>query len=88
MGYRVTEVQPTPNPNAQKFMLDRPVTQQPVSFFNADAAKDDPVGKALFEIPGVTSLLLLADFITVNKSPATKWVEIRGKVESVLAKMG
>jgi len=88
MGYRVTEVQPTPNPNAQKFILDRPITQQPVSYFNSAAVGDDPIGKALFEIPGVTSLLLLGDFVTVNKSPATKWAEIRGKVEAVLAKMG
>ena len=88
MGYRVTEVQPTPNPNAQKFILDRPITQQPVSYFNVAAVGDDPIGKALFEIPGVTSLLLLGDFVTVNKSPATKWAEIRGKVEAVLAKMG
>jgi len=88
MGYRVTEVQPTPNPNAQKFILDRPITQQPVSYFNAGAVGNDPVGRALFEIPGVASLLLLGDFITVNKVPAKKWSEIRGKVESVLAKIG
>ncbi len=86
MGFRVTSVQSTPNPNAQKFILDRPITQQPVSYFNAAAVGDDAVAKMLFEIPGVSSLLLLGDFITVNKVPKAKWSSIVGKVESVLAK--
>ena len=87
MGYRVTDVQSTPNPNAQKFILDRPITQQPVSYFSAEAVGNDPVAKALFDIPGVASLLLLGDFVTVNKTPATKWSQVTRKVESVLAKI-
>ena len=84
MGFRVTEIQPTPNPNALKFMLDQPVSQQPMSYFNSAAAGDNPVAKALFEIPGVATLLLLGDFVTVNKRPDAKWPEIKAKVQSVL----
>lgn len=87
MGYRVKEVQPTPNPNAAKFVLDRSIRDQPTSYFNAESAGDDAVAKALFAIPGVSSLLLLGDFVTVNKSPKTKWSEITDKVTSVLAKI-
>ncbi len=86
MGYRVTDVQATPNPNAQKFILDRPISQQPISYFSAAAVTDDAVAKRLFEIPGVSSLLLLGDFVTVNKSPKAKWSDITRKVESVLDK--
>src|SRR3954453_22423447 len=43
MGYKVVEVQPTPNPNAAKFMLDRAVVEQPTSFFNAAAATGHPL---------------------------------------------
>jgi hypothetical protein len=85
MGFRVTEVQPTPNPNAVKFLLDRPISQQPESFFNPAAAGDHVVAKALFAIEGVTSLLLLGDFVTVNKRPEAKWPDVRKQVESVLA---
>jgi NFU1 iron-sulfur cluster scaffold homolog, mitochondrial len=87
MGFRVTEVQPTPNPNAVKFMLDRPISEQPMSYFNAAAAGDHPVAKALFAVPGVTSLLLLGDFITVNKRPEAKWPDVRKQVESVLSEI-
>ena len=61
MGFRVHDVQPTPNPNAVKFILDRAVADQPTSFFNAGAAKDHPLAAKLFGIPGVSSLLLLGD---------------------------
>jgi hypothetical protein len=85
MGFRVIEIQPTPNPNAMKFVLDRPVSQQPMSFFNAAAANDFPLAKRLFEIPGVSSLLLLGDFITINRSPQTDWDDIKAQVKAVLS---
>ena len=85
MGYRVIEIQPTPNPNALKFVLDRQVSQQPLSFFNVEAAKDYPLAKRLFEIAGVSSLLLLGDFITINKSPEARWADITARVRRVLS---
>ena len=78
------EIQPTPNPNALKFVLDRQVSQQPMSFFNADAATDFPLAKRLFEIAGVSSLLLLGDFITINKSPDGDWDDIKNQARQVL----
>ena len=87
MPFRVSDIQPTPNPNAAKFLLDRPVVEQPMSFFNAAAAKDHPVASQLFAIPGVSSLLLLGDFITVNKAPEASWADITGRVEAVLAQV-
>ena len=85
VGFRVIEIQPTPNPNAAKFVLDRPVSQQPMSFFNSSAAKDYPLAQKLFAIPGVSSLLLLGDFITINKSPDADWDDITDQARSVLS---
>jgi hypothetical protein len=85
MPFVVQEVQPTPNPNAAKFILDRGVSDQPTSFFNAGAAKGNPLATKLFDIPGVSSLLFLGDFITVNKSPEADWKDISRRVEAVLA---
>lgn len=86
MSFKVTEVQPTPNPNAAKFVLDRPIVEQPTSFFNASAAKGHPLAEALFAIPGVSSLLLLGDFVTVNKTPDARWDEVAARVKAVLGK--
>lgn len=86
MPFRVTDVQPTPNPNAAKFILDKPIVEQPTSFFNAGAAKGHAIGEALFAIPGVSSLLFLGDFVTVNKTPEARWEQVSAKVKAVLAK--
>lgn len=85
MPFKVTQMQPTPNPNAAKFILDRPVSEQPTSFFNASAAQGHPLAQKLFAIDGVSSLLLLGDFITVNKSPDAAWSAINARVKAVLA---
>ena len=85
MGFVVREIQPTPNPNAAKFMLDRPVVDRPTSFLKAADAAAHPLAGRLFDIPGVTSLLFLGDFLTVNKSPDAKWSRISKQVERLLA---
>jgi hypothetical protein len=84
MPFKVLDIQPTPNPNAAKFILDSPISNQPTSFFNADQAKDHPLATALFAIPGVASILLLGDFVTINKRPESKWSAITPKVQNVL----
>ena len=81
---RVSEIQPTPNPNAAKFVLDRQISPQPTSFFSSAAAQDHPLAKKLFAIDGVASLLFLGDFITVNKLPNVSWDELAPSVQKVL----
>ena len=85
MAFRVTEVQPTPNPNAAKFVLDQPISEASISFLNPEEGENHPVAKQLFAIPGVSSLLLLGDFVTVNKTAEASWPAIKKKVKQVLA---
>jgi hypothetical protein len=85
MPYAVLEIQPTPNPNAAKFVLDRPVCEERISFWSAEQAQGHPVASRLFAIEGVASLLLLGDFVTVNKVAAASWAPIKRSVKNVLA---
>lgn len=87
MPFKVIETQPTPNPNALKFVLDGSISQKPESFFNASAAAGHPIAAKLFEISGVTSVLLLGDFVTVNKLPEAKWSAITPSVKRVLSEV-
>ncbi|HEX8342279.1 MAG TPA: NifU N-terminal domain-containing protein [Tepidisphaeraceae bacterium] len=82
---KVIESQATPNPNAIKLLLDGPITDRPQSFFNPDAARGHALGEALFGIEGVASVLLLHDFVTINKSPAAAWKDVTPKVKKLLA---
>jgi hypothetical protein len=84
MGFVVKEVQPTPNPNATKFVVDGNLTDQPLSFFNPAQGSHDPLASKLFAIQGVASVLILGDFVTVNKTPEAKWSAITRKVEDIL----
>ena len=81
---RVSEIQPTPNPNAAKFVLDRQISPQPTSFFDSAAAQNHPLAKKLFAIDGVASLLFLGDFITVNKQPNVSWDDLAPSIQKVL----
>ena len=84
MGYTVKEIQPTPNPNASKFVLDREISDRPISFLNPEQGSGHPVAAQLFSIEGVTSVLMLGDFVTVNKGLHVKWPEITPKVREIL----
>jgi len=85
MPFTVTEAQPTPNPNAMKYLLDRPICAAPRSYFNADAGQDDAIASQLFAIPGVEGILMLNDFVTVSKSADSTWKQITPGVKRVLA---
>lgn len=87
MPLKVTEVHPTPNPNALKYSLSGPICDQPVSFFNAEAGKAHPIASQLFAIKGVASVLLLKDFVTVNKTEPAKWKDITPAVKKVLGQV-
>jgi len=78
--------QQTPNPNAVKFVADRRVVEgkSSKSFFNAAQAASDPIGAALFELPGVASVFMVEDFVTVTKSPSADWNALVPAVLSTL----
>ena len=85
MAFRVAEIQSTPNPNAIKVILDGTVSAEPTSLLHPGAAGAHLLATQLFAIPGVSSLLLLDDFITINKSSNASWTDITSRVRQVLA---
>lgn len=69
--------QPTPNPNAGKFVAGRTLVEgRSRSFYNAEQASSEPVAAALFELPGVQSVFMVNDFVTVTKTADATWSEL------------
>lgn len=66
--------EPTPNPNAMKFTVGRPVGGP--TTVAAGSPTDDPLAQELVGIDGVTSLFMTADFVTLSKAPDADWGEI------------
>ena len=75
-------VSPTPNPNALKFEVG--VDVQGPRTYAAGQEADDPVAAALLDLPGVTSVFMMADFVTVSKSPDGTWDEIVELAKTIL----
>ncbi len=79
------EVQPTPNVNALKFVVNRRVTEgRSQTFRSGEEARAHPLASRLFAIPGVVQVFLLNDFVTVTRNPAAAWEEIAGAAEAAI----
>lgn len=78
--------QPTPNPNAGKFVVDRPVVEddRPRSYDSAAEAAGDAVAQALFGLGPVTNVFMVEDFITVTKVPDADWESLIPRVEEAI----
>ena len=67
-------VSQTPNPNALKFTVD--TWFEGPSSFAAGVPTDDVVAAPLLAIPGVISVFMSADFVTLSKTTDGLWDEI------------
>jgi hypothetical protein len=74
--------EPTPNPNAAKFSVGRPVGG-PATFVPGKPV-DDPMVASLLALDGVTSVFLTADFVTVSKRPDANWDQILPTAHQIL----
>ena len=86
MSDLVITPQPTPNPNSVKFMANRRLCEGPTrTFYSAAAAANDPVAQRLFALPGVTGIMILNDFCSVNQDGSQDWDDLAPKVIAVLS---
>jgi Fe-S cluster biogenesis protein NfuA len=74
---KIAEIEPTPNPNARKFILKEPLTWGiSRSYDNAAQAADDPLAAALFDIEHVTNVFYVDHWITVTQDGQADWPEL------------
>lgn len=72
----------TPNPNALKFTVGTPVGG-PVTFTHANSG-DSALAEVLLAIPGVVSMFMTADFVTLTKTGEASWSDIEGAAVAAL----
>ena len=78
---KIAEIEPTPNPNAMKFVLREPLTWGVSrSFDSAEQAEADPLAAALFAIPHVTNVFYVDHWITVTQDGQGDWQELMRKL--------
>lgn len=82
---KVINIEPTPNPDALKFILQRPILRSGVrSFRDFASAVGDPLGSAIFALGQVTSVFYMDRFVTVNKESEAQWSDLIDPVCEVI----
>jgi Fe-S cluster biogenesis protein NfuA len=78
---KISEIEPTPNPNAMKFILREPLTWGITrSYDRADQAGDDPLAAQLFDIEHVTNVFYVDHWITVTQDGQADWQDLMRKL--------
>jgi NFU1 iron-sulfur cluster scaffold homolog, mitochondrial len=83
---KVSSIQPTPNPNAFKFLVDQPLAKpgQSLAYAKPEQARNDVLAQGLFAIPGVETLFFCDNFVTVSMTPQADWRALAEQVTRLL----
>ncbi len=77
-------VQPTPNVNALKFVVNRRLTEGRSQTFTDAATAAVPLARELLGIAGVRQVFFLNDFITVTRTEDADWDAVVPRAESLI----
>lgn len=78
-------IQPTPNPNALKFILSQDVkTDSKVSFKTPQDCKEIPLAAALFDLRGVDQIHFFQNVITISKFSFEDWSSLEPAVQTCI----
>lgn len=80
----VQRTDPTPNPDALKFILDEQLVAAGSRSFRDRLLCEDPIAKALFEIEEVVSVFFVSNVATVTKDPFADWSILMPRIIQVL----
>lgn len=75
------QTEPTPNPNALKFLPGREVSAEPREFLNIDEAEASPLAEALFQLEGVAGVFFGADYVSVTRqADGLDWTRMKAPI--------
>lgn len=75
------QTEPTPNPNALKFLPGRDVAPEPREFLNADEAAASPLAEALFRLDGVAGAFFGDDYVSVTRRvDGPDWAQMKAPI--------
>ena len=75
-------IEPTPNPNSMKLVLDETLAPGVKATYRAGDEVSAPLIRGLLSIAGVASVFHSSDFMAVQRTPGTDWQEILTQVRT------
>jgi hypothetical protein len=77
-------VQPTPNPNARKFVLPQKMFDRPLNVSSAEQAAQHPLAQQLLALEPVYNVFMVQDFVTVNKRSDAPWEGLEEEIARIV----
>lgn len=79
-------VQPTPNPNARKFIVNQVVkTEGKATFSSKQEAEKVMIARDIFDLAGIEQVHLFDNFITVTKSEdGNDWMQLEPQIKAII----
>ncbi len=75
----------TPNPDALKFVTNRPVLENgTLEYIRAADLNGAPIAQKIFEFSDINRVFMAQNFITITKSADAKWVELIPKLRKLI----
>ena len=77
--------EPSVDPQVCKFIVDRPIYENgTITCRDAETAQGSPLLEALFEIEGISQVMVSGNSITLAKSVPTPWPELGGQIGAII----
>lgn len=83
----VLRTEPTPNPNAMKFVLSFSQGRESKTYTKDKRADAPAVIAELFDLPAVDSVFTLDTFVTITRTPGADWDALVPRAREVLSKL-
>lgn len=75
------QTEPTPNPDALKFLPGRAVADTPREFRHVDESVASPLAEGLFALEGVAGVFFGADYVSVTREPhGPEWTAMKPQI--------
>jgi len=74
----------TPNPNVQKFVTNRMLTNQNLELSSIAEAREVPLAMELFEFPFVREVFISGNYVSIQKSDDLDWFEVNSALRDFL----
>jgi len=85
-GQQLVEVyaESTPNPNVQKFVTNRLLSNQNIELAKQSDAEGVPLAYELFEFPFVKEIFISDNYVSIQKSNDLEWFEVNNTIRDFI----
>ena len=74
----------TPNPNVQKFVTNKLLSNTNIELSNKAEAKEVPLAMELFDFPFVKEVFISNNYVSIQKDKETDWFEINTAIRDFI----